>query len=336
MSVPLRSRWLGLELEHPLIAAASPATGTLDGLLRLEDGGAAAAVLPSLFEEQIVHEEWETHCMFEWGAESTAEATSYFPELTDYNTGPEQYLDLLRWARERLSIPVIASLNGHTPGGWVEFARQLEQAGARALELNIAPVPVSPEETAARVEARAVEIVRSVHEVVSIPIAIKLAPYWTSLPALARALEGAGADGLVLFNRLLAPDIDLETLEVVPRLELSRPFESLQALRAVAILRDLEGLDLAATGGIHGAAEALKLSLAGADAVQVAAALLQHGPRWMQATRAALGHWLEEQGYESLEQARGSLARRAVPDPRVYERMNYMRALTSWSPALPP
>ncbi len=331
MKPDLKTRYLGLELKNPLVAGPCPLTGDLETLADLQEAGAAAVVLPSLFEEQIEHEELEAHRLLEFGIESFAEALDYHPELGAFNSGPENYSRLVKQARERLSIPVIASLNGHSPGGWVRYARRLEDTGCDALELNAYFVPNNPKMRAAEVEKRYLDLVAQVRSQVNLPLAVKLGPYFSSLPHFAGALKEAGADGLVLFNRFLHPDIDLETLEVVPRLELSNPAEMRLPLRWIAILHGRIPLSLAATGGIHRPEDAVKLVLAGADVLMVASTLLQHGSRQLTLLLDGFESWLEEKGYQSVEQAKGSLNRDHCPNPGAYERANYMKALVSYT-----
>ncbi|MFQ5748687.1 MAG: dihydroorotate dehydrogenase-like protein [Planctomycetota bacterium] len=331
MNPDLTTRYLGFDLKNPFLAGPCPLTGDLETLKALEEAGAAAVVLPSLFEEQIEHEELEAHRLLEFGIESFAEALDYLPELGTFNSGPEDYARLVVRARERLSIPVIASLNGHSPGGWVRYARRLEDAGADALELNAYFVPTSPGLAAAEVEKRYLDLVAQVRTQVGLPIAVKLGPYFTALPHFAGALKEAGADGLVLFNRYLHPDIDLDTLDVVPRLELSRSAEMRLPLRWIAILHGRIPLSLAATGGVLEAGDAVKLILAGADVLMVASTLLLHGCRQITRLLDGFAAWLEEKEYRSVEQAKGSMSRGNCPDPGAYERASYMKALVSYT-----
>jgi dihydroorotate dehydrogenase (fumarate) len=329
--IDLRTSYLGLSLRSPLVASSSPLTGSLDGLLRLEDAGAGAVVLPSLFEEQLAAESLEIDRLLEAGAGTFGEALDYFPELDDYNTGPDRHLELLHQAKQRLGIPVIASLNGTTPGGWLEHAKLLEQAGADALELNLYGVAANPEETAAELERRDREIVDALRRELGIPLAVKLSPFFTALAHTARELVQAGADGLVLFNRFYQPDLDLEALEVVPHLVLSTSEELRLPLRWIAILRGRLDASLAATSGVHTPADALKALLAGADAVMMASALLQHGPEHLRGVERGMLEWMRTREYASVEQMKGSLSQRCVPDPDAFERANYLRVLKSWS-----
>jgi dihydroorotate dehydrogenase (fumarate) len=327
----LSTRWLGLALRSPLVPSSSPLTGDLDGLRRLEDAGAAAVVLPSLFEEEIVHESLQVDRLLRSGAESFAEALSYFPELDDYDLGPDRFLELVSRAKRALSIPVIASLNGTSKGGWTEHARLFQEAGADALELNVHQVAADPAVGAAELEARLRELVAAVRGAVRIPLAVKLGPFFTALANLARELAGAGADGLVLFNRFYQPDLDLETLTVRPRLVLSRPEELGLPLRWIGILRGRVRACLAASGGVHSAEDVLKALLAGADVTMMASALLRHGPEHLRKVEAGLAAWLEAREYESVAQLTGSVSQRAAADPGAFERANYLKTLRSWS-----
>jgi dihydroorotate dehydrogenase (fumarate) len=332
MTPDLSTTYLGLHLASPLVASASPLTGELESLRALEAAGVAAVVLPSLFEEQIEHEEVQLDAVLEYGAHSFGEALSYFPELEDYNTGPESYLEHVADAKRALSVPVIASLNGASEGGWVRYARLLEEAGADAIELNVYAVEADPASSAEDVEERTLRLVRSVREAVSVPLAVKVGPFYSAFAHMADRLAGAGADGLVLFNRFLQPDIDLETLSVSPSLHLSTREELRLPLRWIAILRGRVPVDLAATGGAHSADDVVKLLLAGADVVMLASALLLHGPGHLSALRASISNWLVEREYDSVEQLKGSMSQAAAPDPAAFERAQYMRALVSYVP----
>jgi dihydroorotate dehydrogenase (fumarate) len=329
--IDLTTDYLGLELASPLVASSSPLTNTLDGLRALEDAGAAAVVLPSLFEEELEHVSRQIDGMLETGAESHGEATGYFPELADYDSGPDRHLALLASAKEALAIPVIGSLNGTTPGGWLEYSKSMEQAGADALELNLYEVVADPDATAEKIEAGYVELVRTVRNQVGIPVSLKIGPYFTALSHTARALEQAGAAGLVLFNRFYQPDLDLETLDVAPRLKLSTSEELRLPLRWIAILHGQLDCSLAATTGIHRAEDALKVLLAGADVAMMASALLARGPRALSAVQRGIFEWMEEREYDSIRQLKGSLSRGAVADPGAYERANYLKTLRSFS-----
>jgi dihydroorotate dehydrogenase (fumarate) len=328
----LTTTYAGLTLHSPLVASASPLTGEIDSLMRLEEAGAAAVVLPSLFEEQIEHETMALHHGLEMGAGQFAEAADgYLPDLDEYNTGPDDYLDLLVSARRELSIPIIASLNGTTPGGWTYYARELADAGADALELNIYAVAADVYATGAEVEDGYIRLVEHVREAVQIPLCVKVGPYFSSPGHMARSLVEAGADALVLFNRFYQPDIDLDSLSVVPDLVLSQSSEMRLVLRWMAILRGRIDASLAATTGVHDGLDAAKLILAGADVVMTTSALLEHGPEHIGVIASEMAAWFTDNGYESLDQARGSLSQEASPDPSAFERANYMRTLISWS-----
>jgi len=327
----LSTRYLGLELRSPLVASSSPLTGELASLRELEDQGASAVVLPSLFEEEITQEAVEIDRMLETGAESFGEAAGYFPELESYQTGPDRYLELIARAREVLDIPVIASLNGTSPGGWLDHARMIEEAGADALELNLYGIEADPDDTAWSVETRYRELIVGLRREIAIPLTVKVSPFFTAFAHTAREFVSAGADGLTLFNRFYQPDLDLETLEVVPRLELSRSAELRLPLRWIAILHGRLDACLAATSGIHTAEDVLKVLLAGADVTLLASALLEEGPKRLKRLEAEIRAWMDEREYESVHQLRGSLSQLSVTDPTAFERANYMRTLRSYS-----
>ncbi len=331
MSTDLRSRYLGLELKNPIVAAASPMTHSIESLKRLEDAGIAAVVLPSLFEEQIEHEDMAAHNLILSGAELSPEARGFFPEMQDYNTGPDRYLKLIGEAKKTLSEPVIASLNGYTPGGWMRIARQLQEAGADAIELNIYFLATDLQSSGSEIEQRYVDLVGEINSLVSIPVSVKVSPYFSAMANMAARLTAAGASGLVLFNRFMQPDIDLEALEVAPHLVLSTSDELRLALRWIAILRGRVKASLAATGGAHTAEDALKLLLAGADCVMIASSLLRHGPKHIATLVHGIEKWMNEREYASVEQLKGSLSQQACPDPAAFERNNYMKALMSYT-----
>ena len=330
MSVDLRTRYLGLELAHPVVASASPLTGSIDSLKRLQDAGIAAVVLKSLFEEQIEHDEMSASNLMDYGAELSPEAHGFFPEMR-YSTGPDTYLQLIAEAKRALRVPVIASLNGHTPGGWTSIARQFQEAGADAIELNVYFLAASVEDTSAAVEKRYVELVESVTRQVSIPVAVKVAPYFSAMANMAARLTKAGARGLVLFNRFLQPDILLDELEVAPHLVLSTSDELRLALRWIAILRGRVDASLAATGGAHTPEDVLKLLLAGADCVMLASSLLTRGPSHVGALVKGIEAWMSEREYTSVAQMKGSLSQQSCPDPDAFERANYMKTLKSYT-----
>ncbi len=327
----LRTRYLGLELANPVVPSASTLSSRIDTLKRLQDAGAAAVVMQSLFEEQIEHEEIEIHRMLEAGAHSFPEAITYVPELEDYNIGPEAYVRHLEQTKHELEIPVIGSLNGASKGGWVRHAKLIRDAGADALELNIYYVAADPNLTSAEVEQRYIDLVAAVRSSVKIPLAVKVGPFFSSMANMARRLVEAGADGLVLFNRFVQPDIDLETLGVDPTLHLSTSEELRLPLRWIAILRGRVEASLAATTGVHTWEDAMKLILAGADVTMMASALFKHGPEHVGTVVDGIRTWLDQHEYASVEQAKGSVSQAACPDPVAFERSNYMRALVSFT-----
>ena len=332
MSAGLQSTYLGLELRNPLVASPSPATGSLEGLKRLEDAGIGAVVLPSLFEEQVEHEAMELHRLAASGAESFPEAPAgFYANIRTYNVTVAKILRLLTEAKEALSVPVIASVNGTTPGGWVRYAEQLVDAGADALELNVYLIPTDPGVTGADVENRYTDVVAAVREQVSIPLAVKIGPYFSSTANMAGRLVEAGADAVVLFNRFYQPDIDLEELRVVPNLQLSRPDELRLPLRWVAILSDFLTCDLAVTSGVHGADDVLKACLVGADVVMIASALLEHGPDHVTVMLNEMQSWLDEHEYESVDQLRGSMSLGTTPNAESFVRANYMQMLVGYT-----
>ncbi|TWT79409.1 NAD-dependent dihydropyrimidine dehydrogenase subunit PreA [Planctomycetes bacterium CA13] len=330
MSIDLSTTYLGLKLDSPLIASASPLTGDVDSVRKLEQAGASAVVLPSLFEEQIDHERREVERLHEFQADSMAESLSFFPEM-EYNLGPDEYLKTLAEAISSVKIPVIASLNGATRGGWVHHAQLMEQAGASAVELNIYFIPTERNANGNDVENQYCELIAAVSETVHIPVGVKVGPYFTSLPDVVRRFVQAGADGLVLFNRYLAPDIDLDSLTFEPALKLSTPDELRVALRWIAILRDQIDASIAATGGVHNVEDVVKSLLVGADAVMMATILLQKGRDYLGELRTGLTRWLEEHEYESVEQIKGSMSINRCANPEGLNRANYMKALTSYT-----
>ena len=326
----LSTTYLGLKLAHPLMAGASPMVDDMGMVKRLEDAGASAMVMHSLFEEQITREEQGTIMDMELHANSNAEALSYFPTPDEFRLGPEKYLEQIHRIKEAVSVPVIASLNGTTPAGWLRYGKLMEQAGADALELNVYYIATDAQESGSDVEKRTLDIVRAVKSEVKIPVAVKLSPFFSSLANFAAELEAAGADGLVLFNRFFQPDINVEELTAEPSLQLSGPSDLLLRLRWLAVLHGHVKGSLAVTGGVHDGIGALKAVMAGADAVQMVSALLIHGPERLAQTRAGLAEWLEEHEYESLDQARGSMSLQKSPNPQAFTRANYMRILNGW------
>ena len=326
----LSTNYLGLRLGSPLMPGASPMVDDLGTVKRLEDAGAAAIVMHSLFEEQISGERLATIYQMEVYADSYAEALSYFPRNGDFALGPEQYLRQITRIKETVSVPVIGSLNGTTPGGWTRYAQLIEQAGADALELNAYTVATDPEESGADVETRIVDLCRQVVQSVEIPVAVKLSPFFTSLASFAYRLDAAEAEGLVLFNRFYQPDIDIELLSVQPTLRLSDSSELLLRLRWLATLSRQLSCDLCVSGGVHNARDAIKSLMAGASAVQMVSALLARGPEYLLTVRADMIRWMQDNEYSSLRQLRGSMALDRCPDPRAFERANYLRVLQSW------
>jgi len=326
----LKTLYMGLDLENPLVPSASPLSRDLGNIKRMEDAGASAVVLFSLFEEQITHDTLELDHMLERDAEGYAEATSYFPDLASYNQGPEGYLEHIVAAKKAVDIPIIASLNGVTPGGWMEYAKKIEQAGADGLELNIYFIPTDPEQSGADIEQRYVDIVRGVKEAVDLPVAVKLNPFFTNLAHMSRRLVDAGADALVLFNRFYQPDIDLDELDVVPNLVLSSSASTRLPMRWIAILKGKIHADLAATTGVHDPEDVIKLTMVGADVTMMTAALLRHGIEHIGQLEKGVRRWMEEHEYESLEQMKGSMSHKNSADPSAFERGNYMKALKSY------
>jgi dihydroorotate dehydrogenase (fumarate) len=327
----LRTTYLGLRLHSPLVASASPLTGHLDSLLALQEAGAAAVVLPSLFQEEVENDSLQLHDRLETGALSFPEATDFFPELEFGDVGPWGHVKLTSAAKDMLRIPVIASVNGITPGGWVYYAQAMEQAGADAIELNLYAVAADSTRSGAEVEAGYLEVVRRVRAAVDVPLAVKLSPFFSSTAHFARRVTDAGADGLVLFNRFYQPDIDLDTLDVLPRVSLSDPRELRLPLRWLAILRpQLTTTSLAATTGVHSGLDAAKALLVGADVVMMTSALLRHGPAHLARVEAELVGWLDEHEYISVAQLRGSVSHRGAADPTGFERANYLRTLASY------
>lgn len=327
----LSTRYLGLKLAHPFMPGASPMIDDLGTVRRLEDAGAAAIVMHSLFEEQITRERDGTINYIDAHSESQAEALSYFPSQEEYRLGPEQYLEKLRSIKGAVSVPVIASLNGITAEGWLQYARSIQQAGADALELNVYYVATEPGETGAAVERRLLEVVRTVKDIVTIPVAVKLSPFYSSLAHLARQLDDLGVGGMVLFNRFYQPDIDVENLDVAPRLHLSDSSELLLRLRWLAILSGRVRASLAVSGGVHTVLDAIKAMMAGANAVQLVSSLLELGPEHLRTIREGMAVWMEEHAYASLAQMQGSMSQHRCANPAAFERANYMRVLHDWN-----
>ena len=334
MSIELSTRYLGLDLAHPVVPSASPLTGDIDHIHALVEAGAPAIVLPSLFEEEIEHNSMAMDQSLALGADGFAETPDgFFPRLDDFNTGPADYLALVRQAKSEIDVPVIASLNGTSTGGWTLYARILADEGIDALELNTYQIAASIDHGAAEIENGYLHLVEAISDAIEIPLAVKIGPFFSSTAHFARRLVNAGADALVIFNRLYQPDIDTEMLEVVPKLALSDPGELRLVLRWLAILHGRIECDLAATTGVHRAEDAVKAILAGATVTMMASALLRHGPGRLAETRNGLEAWLGERGYSSIDQARGSMSYQAVPDPSAFERAGYMRTLRSYVPS---
>ena len=326
----MKTTYLGLKLKHPIVASASPMSRTLDGIRRLEDAGASAIVMFSLFEEQIRYENEALDYLTEAGTETFAESLTYFPSVEEYRVGPDSYLELIRAASSACDVPIIASLNGVTKSGWTSYAREMIEAGAKAIELNIYYIPANIEASARDVEQRYVDVVTAVRGAVSIPIAVKLNPFFSSIGEMARRLVGAGANGLVLFNRFYQPDFDLDEMEVVPDLELSTASEIRLPLLWIAVLKDRLDCSLAATRGVQTGIEAVKYVLAGADAVMTTSALLRNGVGHLKVIRDGFADWMEKHGYQSVAQMKGSMSQRKVADPAAFERANYIKVLESY------
>lgn len=328
----LSTTYLGLTLKNPLVHSASPLSESLDHLRRLEDAGTSAVVMYSLFEEQITQESHQLDHYLSYGTESYAESLSYFPEMETYKVGPQEYLERIAEAKKTLSIPVIGSLNGVSTGGWTEYARLIEEAGADALELNIYFIPTDPFMSGPEVEQMYVDIVSDVKKSTKIPVAVKIGPFFSAMANMATRLADAGADGLVLFNRFYQPDLDLEKLEVVPHLVLSNSNDLRLPLRWVAILYGRVDVDFAITSGVHHEIDVLKGLMAGANVTMMTSALLRNGIDRVTDVLANVAKWMEEHEYESVVQMRGSMSQKHVGEPAAFERANYMKVLHSWKP----
>ncbi len=327
----LSTTYLGMKLKNPLMAAAGPLTADLGKIRQLEDAGASAVVLHSLFEEQLTHEAAALDHHLSHGADSFAEALSYFPEAGEYKLGPEEYLEHVANAKKAVDIPVIGSLNGISAGGWTDYARKIEQAGADALELNVYFIATDFKETGAQVEDRYLEVLKAVKQAVHIPVAVKIGPFFSSMAWMARRLDQAGADALVLFNRFYQPDFDLENLEVVPDVVLSTPFEMRLPLRWIAILYGNIKAGLAAARGISSAEDAVKMIMAGADVTQLLSVLLRKGIGQLGEIELQMREWMEQHEYVSIEQMKGSMSQKSCANPAAFERANYMRTLQSYA-----
>lgn len=326
----LSTTYMGMTLKHPVVPSASPLSTTLDGIRRLEDAGASAVVMYSLFEEQIMAESQALDHYLSYGTESYPEALDYFPSMTSYNVGPEGYLDLIVKAKAAVDVPIIASLNGVSSGGWIEYARYMQEAGADGLELNIYYIPTDPTLGSYDVEEMYLDVVRDVKASVAIPVAVKVGPYFSAFANMASRLHSVGADALVLFNRFYQPDFDLDMLEVVPNLVLSSSHELRLPLRWVAILYGQIPIDLAITSGVHTYTDVLKGLMAGANVTMMASELLRNGEQRIGQIVQELQQWMEENEYESVAQMQGSMSQRNVAEPAAFERANYMKVLQSW------
>lgn len=326
----LSTTYLGLKLKNPLVASASPLTKQLDNIKRLEEAGVGAIVLHSLFEEELITESIRLHEHLEEGAESFPEALTYFPELPQYGIGPEPYLKLIEAAKGSTSMPIIASLNAASPGKWADYARRIEESGADALELNVYTIPTDPLVTSSQVEEELSEIVKDVCEAVEIPVAVKLSPFYSSIPCVAKTVTEAGAEGITIFNRFYQPDLDIKTMDVVPRLELSTPQELLLRLRWAAIISPRIKADIAITGGVHKGEDIAKCILAGAKVAMVASALLKNGISHASVMLEEFRRFLEEKRLKSAEEIRGHLSQRAVANPKAFERANYVKLISSY------
>jgi dihydroorotate dehydrogenase (fumarate) len=329
----LTTTYLGLDLRSPLVVgAAAPLTEDINNIKRMEDAGAAAVVLHSLFEEQLRAEELELHHHLQYGTHSFAEALTYFPEPEIFHVGPDIYLDHIQRAKEMVTIPIIASLNGSTLGGWIDYARQIQQAGADALEVNIYAIPTSLDQTGAEIEKQYIDVLKAVKAVVSIPVAVKLSPYFSNLANMAKNLADAGANGLVLFNRFYQPDIDIEELEVNPHVLLSTPQDMRLPMRWIAILYDRLALDFAATSGIQKGQDVVRMLMVGAKVTMIVSMLLRHGIDHIRIMETELRQWLVEHDYASVRQLQGNMSQINCPNPSEFERVQYMKAVQTYKP----
>ena len=328
--VDLSTTYLGLKLKNPIVASSSPLTQKPETAEELEAAGVAAVIMHSLFEEQIIHESLKLHNDLIRGTESYAEALTYLPDYGQYSIGPETYLNTLRKMKQTVEIPVIGSLNGVSTGGWIDYAQKIQDAGADALELNIYYLATDPDLTGAELEDTYITLVSDIRKRINIPIAVKLSPFFTALPNFARRLAGAGANGLVLFNRFYQPDFDLEELEVVPNLVLSNSVEMRLPLRWIAILYGRVTVDFAMTGGVHTGNDVLKAAMAGASVTNIASEFLQKGPGRVAEILNEITSWMEEHEYVSIQQMKGSMSQQAVAEPAAFERANYMKVLSSY------
>lgn len=326
----LQTKYLGMNLKSPLVVSASPISKKLDNLKKCEDAGAAAIVLYSLFEEQIIHEQHEIHHHTTYGTESFAEALTYFPDQEEFNLEPEEYVEHIRKAKESLDIPIIGSLNGTTPGGWTDYAKKMEDAGADAIELNIYSVNTNPEITSADIENNYLDILKEVKKNVTVPVALKTSPFFTNFASAAKRFDYAGANALVLFNRFYQPDINLEQLEVEPTVDLSTSASKRLPMRWLAILKGKLSCDLAASGGIHSGKDAVKMMMVGANVAMMASVLLVNGINHLSKIEKEMVQWMEENEYNSVKQMQGSMSQQNMPDPGLFERAQYMKALNNY------
>ena len=333
MTIDLHTDYLGLRLRSPIVASAGPYTGDLDRLRELDAAGVAAVVLPSLFEEQVEHDTFEIDRLFSMHHDSFGEASSFFPEVDGYNTGVDAYLTHVAAARDVVDVPVIASLNGTNIGGWLKYARLLQDAGADAIELNLYGIAADPAQTGQAIEDEQLELVALIREEISIPLAVKISPYYSSLANFLSGLQEAGADGVVMFNRFYAPDLDLETLDIAPTISLSNTSEARLPLRWIGIAHEFLQISIAGSTGVHSGREVAKFVLAGADVAMMTSALLVQGPTHVAQAEYELREWMSEHDYTSVDQMRGAVSRDATADPAVYERANYIGNLTSYSSA---
>ncbi len=330
--VDLTTTYLGLKLKNPLVASPSPLSEKVENVIRLEEAGVSAVVMYSLFEEQITHESLELDHFLNQGTETYAESLTYFPEAGKYTLAPDRYVERVEKIKKAVSIPVIGSLNGVSTGGWIKYARKIQEAGADALELNLYYLPTDVNLSSSQIEDNSLKLVHDIRAEVKIPLAVKLAPFFTALPNFAKRLAEAGADGLVLFNRFYQPDMDLENLEVVPNLVLSDSDELRLPLRWIAILYGKVKADLALTSGVHTAEDAIKALMAGASVAMTTSAILKRGMQAVPQILTGMEEWMTVHEYESVKQMRGSMSQGAVADPAAFERANYMRVLSSFNP----
>jgi Dihydroorotate dehydrogenase len=329
----LTTRYLGFKLRTPLVPSASPLSEKIDNIKRMEDAGAPAVVFHSLFEEQVRRDHHDLQYYLDQGTESYAESLSYFPDRAEFKVGPEAYLEHIAQAKAAVDVPIIGSLNGRTFGGWMTYARQIEQAGADALELNIYSIPTDPELSGGEIETSYLTILASIKAQLKIPVAVKLSPFFTNFAQFARRADRNGANALVLFNRFYQPDIELETLEISPNVLLSTPMAMRLPMRWIAMLYGRIGANLAATSGIHRATDALKMLMAGADVTMLCSILLRRGIEHIRVIEREMREWMEEHEYESIEQLKGSMSQKNCPDPSAFERAQYMRALATYPAA---